>query len=142
MSPSPNTRWCPHCGRPTPHAPLPQIASDGEMIGQLSSSADPRGFFRRYYCLECRAIWREYPNHRIRFKHIGGGGGKGQRVVARPEQVKAAVMDVLAESKVLPPGSNRNFLIELNLESTRHNEIQLIGNGRWCVSLGGRDCSV
>ena len=91
---------------------------------------------------ECRAIWSEYPNNRIRFKHIGGGGGKGQRVVARPEQVKAAVMDVLAESKVLPAGSNRNFLIELNLESTRHNEIQLIGNGRWCVSLGGRDCSV
>jgi acetyl/propionyl-CoA carboxylase alpha subunit len=92
--------------------------------------------------IECRAIWGEHPNHRIRFKHIGGGGGKGQRVVARPEQVKAAVMDVLAESKVLPPGSNRNFLIELNLESTRHNEIQLVGNGRWCVSLGGRDCSV
>ena len=63
-------------------------------------------------------------------------------MVARPEQVKAAVMDVLAESKVLPAGSNRNFLIELNLESTRHNEIQLIGNGRWCISLGGRDCSV
>ncbi len=92
--------------------------------------------------IECRAIWREYPDHRIRFKHIGGGGGKGQRVIARPEQVAAAVMDVLAESKVLPAGSNRNFLIELNLESTRHNEIQLIGNGRWCISLGGRDCSV
>src|SRR5438876_8965709 len=53
-----NTRWCPHCSRATPHAPLPQIAGDGEMIGQLSFSADPRGFFRRYYCLECRAIWR------------------------------------------------------------------------------------
>src|SRR5258706_8690573 len=35
--------------------------------------------------LECREIWREYPSNRIRFKHIGGGGGKGQRVVARPE---------------------------------------------------------
>src|SRR5438874_156416 len=53
-----NPRWCPHCARATPHAPLPQIAGDGEMIGQLSSSADPCGFFRRYYCLECRAIWR------------------------------------------------------------------------------------
>jgi len=92
--------------------------------------------------LECRAMWSEYPSNRIRFKHVGGGGGKGQRVVSRPEQVASAVMGVLAESKVLPPGSNRNFLIELNLESTRHNEIQLIGNGRWCVSLGGRDCSV
>ena len=91
---------------------------------------------------ECREIWSEYPNHRVRFKHIGGGGGKGQRVVSRSEEVAAAVMDVLAEVKVVEPGSNRNFLIELNIESTRHNEIQLLGNGTWTVSLGGRDCSV
>ena len=90
----------------------------------------------------CAEIWRDYPTHRIRFKHVGGGGGKGQRVIAKAEQVAAAVMDVLAESKVLAPGSNRNFLVELNLERTRHNEIQLIGNGEWCLSLGGRDCSV
>jgi len=90
----------------------------------------------------CAEIWRDYPTHRIRFKYIGGGGGKGQRVVAKPAQVAAAVMDVLAESKVLAPGSNRNFLVELNIERTRHNEIQLIGNGEWCLSLGGRDCSV
>ncbi|MEN8159561.1 MAG: biotin carboxylase N-terminal domain-containing protein [Myxococcota bacterium] len=90
----------------------------------------------------CNDIWREYPTHRIRFKYIGGGGGKGQRVVAKPEQVAPAVMDVLAESKVLAEGSNRNFLVELNIERTRHNEIQLIGNGDWCLSLGGRDCSV
>jgi len=90
----------------------------------------------------CKQIWSEHPSHRIRFKHIGGGGGKGQRVVEEPQEVAPAVMDVLAESKVIAPGSNRNFLIELNLERTRHNEIQLVGNGEWCVSLGGRDCSV
>ena len=88
------------------------------------------------------SIWRDYPTHRIRFKYIGGGGGKGQRVVSKPDQIAAAVMDVCAESKVIEPGSNRNFLIELNIERTRHNEIQLIGNGDWCLSLGGRDCSV
>lgn len=91
---------------------------------------------------ECRTIWAEHPGRRIRFKYIGGGGGKGQRVIARDEEVAAAVMAILAESKVVAPGSNRNFLIELNVESTRHNEIQIIGNGQWCVSLGGRDCSV
>ncbi len=91
---------------------------------------------------ECRVIWAEYPDSRIRFKHIGGGGGKGQRVVAKAQDVAAAVMDILAESKVVQPGSNRNFLIELNLESTRHNEIQLVGNGHWSISLGGRDCSI
>jgi acetyl/propionyl-CoA carboxylase alpha subunit len=88
------------------------------------------------------AIWRDRPESRIRYKYIGGGGGKGQRVVSSAEEVSAAVMDILAESKVVAPGSNRNFLIELNIETTRHNEIQLIGNGEWCLSLGGRDCSV
>jgi acetyl/propionyl-CoA carboxylase alpha subunit len=78
----------------------------------------------------------------VTLKHIGGGGGKGQRVVTKPEEVAAAVMDVIAEVKALAAGSNRNFLIELNIESTRHNEIQLIGNGNWALSLGGRDCSV
>ena len=39
-------------------------------------------------------------------------------------------------------GDNKNMLIELNIEQTRHNEIQLLGNGEWCISLGGRDCSL
>jgi acetyl/propionyl-CoA carboxylase alpha subunit len=87
-------------------------------------------------------IWKQFPGKRIRFKYIGGGGGKGQRVIGSPEEVNSAVMEILAESKVVAPGSNRNFLIELNIENTRHNEIQVIGNGEWCLSLGGRDCSV
>jgi acetyl/propionyl-CoA carboxylase alpha subunit len=90
----------------------------------------------------CRDLFAQYPGRRIRFKHIGGGGGKGQRVVAKLDEVASAIMDVLAEAKALQPGSNRNFLLELNIERTRHNEIQLLGNGAWCVSLGGRDCSV
>ncbi|MBY0400453.1 biotin carboxylase [Myxococcota bacterium] len=91
---------------------------------------------------ESIAIWKQYPGRRIRYKCIGGGGGKGQRVVSEPKQAAAAVMDILAEQKVLEPGSNRNFLIELNLETTRHNEIQVVGNGDWCITMGGRDCSI
>ncbi|MEI7014359.1 biotin/lipoyl-containing protein [Leptospira licerasiae] len=92
--------------------------------------------------IEAAEIWKKYPSNRIRFKYVGGGGGKGQRVVSKPEEVKTAVQEILSESKVTAPGSNRNFLIELNIEKTRHNEIQLIGNGEWCLALGGRDCSV
>lgn len=91
---------------------------------------------------ESHTIWEQYPGKRIRYKCIGGGGGKGQRVVTSAAETAAAVMDILAEQKVLEPGSNRNFLIELNLETTRHNEIQVIGNGDWSISLGGRDCSI
>ena len=90
----------------------------------------------------CDEIWKDNVGRRLRFKYIGGGGGKGQRVISTPAEVRSAVMDILAESKVVAAGANRNFLIELNVESTRHNEIQLIGNGSWCLSLGGRDCSV
>ena len=88
------------------------------------------------------SMWSDYPNHRVRFKHVAGGGGKGQRVVAKPDEVATAVVNLLAEVKMTAPGSNRNFLTELNIETSRHNEIQLIGNGDWCLSLGGRDCSV
>jgi acetyl/propionyl-CoA carboxylase alpha subunit len=91
---------------------------------------------------ESIAIWKQYPGRRIRYKCIGGGGGKGQRVISAPAEAAAAVMDILAEQKVLEPGSNRNFLIELNLETTRHNEIQVVGNGEWCITMGGRDCSI
>jgi len=92
--------------------------------------------------VRCDEIWKENPGRRLRFKYIGGGGGKGQRVISTPGEVKSAVMDILAESKVVAKGANRNFLIEMNIETTRHNEIQLIGNGKWSLSLGGRDCSV
>lgn len=91
---------------------------------------------------ESKKIWEKFSKNRIRYKYIGGGGGKGQRVVKGADEVKNAVMEILAESKVLSPGSNRNFLIELNIENTRHNEIQLIGNGDWVLALGGRDCSL
>ncbi len=92
--------------------------------------------------LESKIIWEKYPDKRIRFKCIGGGGGKGQRVVSSEPEIADAVMEILAEQKVTEPGSNRNFLIELNLETTRHNEIQVLGNGDWAVTLGGRDCSI
>lgn len=91
---------------------------------------------------ESHTIWEQYPGKRIRYKCIAGGGGKGQRVVSDASETSSAVMDILVEQKVLEPGSNRNFLIELNLETTRHNEIQLVGNGDWTITLGGRDCSI
>jgi Acetyl/propionyl-CoA carboxylase, alpha subunit len=83
-----------------------------------------------------------FPEKRIRLKHVSGGGGKVQRVVSKIDEVADAVMSVLLESNASRPGDNKNFLIELNFENTRHNEIQLIGNGEWCIELGGRDCSL
>ena len=107
---------------------------------------------------EVEAMFRKYPQSRVRLKAIGGGGGKGQRILgatlltvknATERQIAEAAAEapamtreVLNEVKATGVGDNKNVLIELNIEQTRHNEIQLIGNGEWCVALGGRDCSL
>ncbi len=107
---------------------------------------------------ECVDMFSNYPGARIRLKAIGGGGGKGQRILGAsllgikqptPEQIKEAaaeapalVREILNEVKTTGVGDNKNILIELNIEQTRHNEIQLLGNGEWAIALGGRDCSL
>ena len=102
-------------------------------------------------------VFAENRNNRFRLKAISGGGGKGQRIMAAPnsysgspeEQVAQAaengpalLREILAEVKCNGVGDNKNVLIELNIETTRHQEIQVIGNGDWCITLGGRDCSL
>jgi acetyl/propionyl-CoA carboxylase alpha subunit len=92
--------------------------------------------------LEAEQLLRDQPGRRFRLKAIGGGGGKGQRIFGDAAQVPALVREVLAEVKATGAGDNKNMLVELNIEQTRHNEIQILGNGDWCISLGGRDCSL
>ena len=102
-------------------------------------------------------INREYPENRIRLKCIGGGGGKGQRILPHPsdfkgklderlqkvaDQAPSLVLEILNEVKATGQGDNKNVLIELNIETTRHQEIQVLGNGEWALALGGRDCSL
>ena len=107
---------------------------------------------------ECAEMFKNYPGARIRLKAIGGGGGKGQRILGASllttknpseKQIHEAAADapglvreILNEVKTNGIGDNKNILIELNIEQTRHNEIQLLGNGQWCIALGGRDCSL
>ncbi|WP_439106893.1 biotin/lipoyl-containing protein [Congregibacter sp.] len=86
----------------------------------------------------------EYPSNRVRLKAISGGGGKGQRILGIGEADRAGEMvrEILNEVKTTGVGDNKNVLVELNIETTRHQEIQVIGNGIWSMSLGGRDCSL
>ena len=91
---------------------------------------------------EAARLLAENPGRRFRLKAIGGGGGKGQRIFSDAAPVPGLVREILAEVKAAGVGDNKNMLIELNVEATRHNEIQMLGNGEWCVTLGGRDCSL
>ncbi len=108
--------------------------------------------------IEATELFKQSPRSRFRIKAIGGGGGKGQRIIggsllnlekATSEQIAEAaaeapglVREALNEVKANGVGDNKNVLIELNIEQTRHNEIQLLGNGVWSIALGGRDCSL
>ena len=87
---------------------------------------------------------KQYPQNRVRLKAIGGGGGKGQRIVplGQSDRTPELVREILNEVKTTGVGDNKNVLVELNIETTRHQEIQVIGNGDWCITLGGRDCSL
>jgi len=107
---------------------------------------------------EAVRLFQEKPNNRFRLKGIAGGGGKGQRILQAPssyeganleEQIEKAVAKVpdlvrecLIELKTNGVGDNKNVLIEMNIETTRHQEIQVVGNGEWCITMGGRDCSL
>lgn len=91
---------------------------------------------------EATRMLNDQPGARFRLKAIGGGGGKGQRIFGDASVVPTLVREVLAEVKAGGVGDNKNMLLELNIEQTRHNEIQLLGNGSWCIALGGRDCSL
>jgi len=91
---------------------------------------------------EAERLLHENPGRRFRIKAIGGGGGKGQRIFSDASPVPGLVREVLSEVKATGVGDNKNVLVELNIETTRHNEIQILGNGEWCIALGGRDCSL
>ena len=106
-----------------------------------------------------REMFISRPHARVRLKAISGGGGKGQRILNAPSsytdieheegRLEAALAplaslarEVLAEVKCLGVGDNKNVVAEINVEETSHQEIQVIGNGEWCLTIGGRDCSL
>jgi acetyl/propionyl-CoA carboxylase alpha subunit len=91
-----------------------------------------------------RRMAADYPENRVRLKAISGGGGKGQRILGIGEADRTAEMvrEILNEVKTTGVGDNKNVLVELNIETTRHQEIQVIGNGQWTLAMGGRDCSL
>lgn len=73
-------------------------------------------------------------------KAIAGGGGKGMRLVFKPEELFAALKAV--QNEALKAFGNTDVILEPYLECPRHIEIQIacdhMGQG---VSLFERDCS-
>jgi len=146
----------------------PERVADGVRLDRAADAVMDAAYARRVdlysideLCDELRRLaadlLAQHPGQRIRLKIISGGGGKGQRILAaipadapdarkaaeeRAAEVPTLAREILAEVKAGGVGDNKNILLEANIERTRHNEIQVIGNGSWCLALGGRDCSL
>ena len=74
-------------------------------------------------------------------KAIGGGGGRGMRVVRRREELADAYARCQSEARAA--FGNGDVYVEQLLPRARHVEVQIVGDGSGAVShLGERDCSI
>jgi acetyl-CoA carboxylase biotin carboxylase subunit len=73
-------------------------------------------------------------------KAVGGGGGRGMKLVAAPDDL-ARTLDLAVSEAAAAFGDPRVYL-ERFVSSGRHVEVQVLGDGTRAVALGDRDCSV
>jgi pyruvate carboxylase len=77
----------------------------------------------------------------VMIKAAKGGGGRGMRMVDKPDQLAAALESAQRES-LTAFGSNEVFIEKL-VRSARHLEVQLLGDSHGnLIHLHERDCSV
>ncbi len=74
-------------------------------------------------------------------KATAGGGGRGMKVATTPEELEIAFRTARSEAK--NAFGNDEVYIEKYLQTPRHIEIQVFGDGKGrAVHLGERDCSL
>ncbi|MEM7319747.1 MAG: biotin carboxylase N-terminal domain-containing protein, partial [Pseudomonadota bacterium] len=76
----------------------------------------------------------------VLIKAVAGGGGKGMRLVERPEDFATALDSARGEAKTA--FGNDSVLVEKFVAKPRHIEVQVFGDGARAVHLFERDCSL
>lgn len=77
----------------------------------------------------------------VLLKAVAGGGGRGMRVVRKPEELAPAYAEAVAEA-VGAFGDGRMYMEKL-IEGGRHVEVQVIADHHGsAIHLGERECSV
>ena len=88
---------------------------------------------------EAKKISKEigYP---ILIKASGGGGGKGMKIVNKPQELEELFLLARLEAKKY--FNNDTVYIEKYFENARHIEVQILSGKNRTVHLNERDCSV
>ena len=77
----------------------------------------------------------------IMIKALGGGGGRGMRIVARPDELEEAFNR--CQSEAMQAFGKREVFVEQFLPRARHIEVQIVGDGTGAVGhLGERECTL
>lgn len=76
----------------------------------------------------------------ILLKAVAGGGGKGIYRIDSPAEVGPQLSMAQAEAKAA--FGDGSVYVEKFIESGRHIEVQVLGDGKRAIHLGERDCSV
>ena len=76
----------------------------------------------------------------VMVKAVAGGGGKGMRVVAGPEELAGALQAAASEAE--KAFGDSSVYLEKFIERPRHVEIQILADEHRTIHLGERECSV
>ena len=76
----------------------------------------------------------------VLIKAAGGGGGKGMKIVNKPEELEKLLPEAKLEAKKY--FNNGNVYIEKYFKKPRHIEVQILSGKNGTVHLNERDCSV
>ena len=82
----------------------------------------------------------EETGYPLMLKASAGGGGRGIRVINDVLELRSMYPQASAEAKAA--FGNGSLFLEKFIAEARHIEVQILGDGRRCVHLGERDCSL
>lgn len=82
----------------------------------------------------------ETTGYPLLIKAVAGGGGRGMKRVDEPADLESRIGLAMSEAEAAF-GDGRIY-VERFIESGRHVEVQVLGDGNRAIHLGTRDCSI
>ncbi len=98
------------------------------------------GVDRSLYTLEAAIEAAAEVGYPLLLKAVAGGGGRGMRIVLKPEELSSAFIE--ASSEAMSAFGESALYMERLIVGGRHIEFQLLCDGKRAVVLGERECSI